>query len=31
MTRRLRWNLSVFALAISLSLMVCALAETVMR
>lgn len=31
MMRRLRWNISVFALAISLSMMVCALAEAVMR
>ena len=31
MLRRLRWNLSVFVLALALSMMVCALAENVIR
>ncbi len=31
MMRRLRWNLSMFAVALSLSLMVCALAEVAVR
>jgi len=31
MMRRLRWNLSMFALALSLCMMVCTLAEALMR